>query len=136
MIAGLFRGSLGRSLAEILSEVRVAVTDWHAMVSRVDAAVRTLEAATAQIADDLKAESLAFLRWMRDGHFVFLGLSETRLIGSAAEDTLDSVDGSGLGLLRDPHVAILSRGGDALAMTAEVTSKFPLKGGRNPLGAI
>jgi glutamate dehydrogenase len=111
---------VGRSLAEILSEVRVSVTDWPAMVGQVDVAIRTLEAATLQIADDLKAESLAFLRWMRDGHFVFLGLSDMRLIGGAAEGTLDSVDGSGLGLLRDPHVAILSRGGDALAMTAEV----------------
>ncbi len=66
-------------LARVIAEVRAAVEDWPAMREHA------LEAA-AQHADD-DPEAAAFLRWLADHNFTFLGYR--------------GEDGAGLGILRD-----------------------------------
>jgi glutamate dehydrogenase len=66
-------------LERVIGEVRAAVEDWHAMREKA------LE--TARGADD--AEAAAFLEWLADDNFTFLGYRDS---GSA-----------GLGILRDPE---------------------------------
>jgi glutamate dehydrogenase len=83
----------------ILEEVRAAVEDWTPMRDR-----------TAELADALRrdpppvdahelAETEAFLQWLADDHFTFLGYREYEL-GGPHRSELQAIPGSGLGILR------------------------------------
>ena len=115
---------LGRALSDILGEVRVAVADWKAMSKRVESAIHALESSGTGIAPAVHAESLAFLRWLVAGHFTFLGVREFRLQGSGQDGELFPIDSTGLGVLRDPTIEVLSRQGAKLAMTPEIRQDF------------
>ena len=118
--------SLIAAIGETLAQVRVSVTDWQTMLSRFDRAIQALESNPPPVAPGLLSESLAFCRWLRDGQFTFLGCREYRLIDSAGTGEPVPVEGTGLGVLRDPAVHVLGREGDALVMTPEIRS-FLLK---------
>jgi glutamate dehydrogenase len=74
-------------------------------------------------------ETLAFLQWVKEDNFVFLG---TRAYSYEALDQegIDNASARGLGLLRDPNVKVLRRGDDLVTMTPELraflTSPDPL----------
>ncbi len=115
---------LGRALSDILGEVRVAVADWKAMSKRVESAIKALENAGTGIVPAVRSELLAFLRWLVGGHFTFLGVREFRMQGSGHDGELNPIDGTGLGVLRDTTVEVLSRQGAKLAMTPEMRRDF------------
>jgi glutamate dehydrogenase len=110
------------ALAHVLQDVRAAVDDWPLMLSRLDEAIGALEARSA--GEDLVAETVAFCRWLRAGQFTFLGTREYRLVGEGETAKLQVMDGSGLGVLRDPAVHVLRRGRELVAMTPEVRRFF------------
>ncbi len=115
---------LTNTLSGVLDDVRVSVMDWRTMTARVDQAVRTLEKSPPSIAPGLLSESLAFCRWLLEGQFTFLGLREYKLVGNAQTGELVPVEGSGLGVLRDPSLNVLSRRGTPFAMTPEIRNHF------------
>ncbi|MGH3147928.1 MAG: NAD-glutamate dehydrogenase, partial [Rubrobacter sp.] len=84
----------------VLNQVRAAVEDWPAMVE----AVREIEAGFEEnpppIGDEDLAEARAFLDWIADNNFTFLGYREYELTTENGEDALMSVEGTGLGILR------------------------------------
>ena len=47
------------------------------------------------------SETEAFLEWLADDHFTFLGYREYDLVEDGGDAVLEPVDGSGLGILRD-----------------------------------
>ncbi len=112
--------ALSDALAATLGDVRIAVADWQTMLSRFDRTIIGLESNPPPIAPGLLSETLAFCRWLRDGHFTFLGAREYRLQGDAATGEPVPVPETGLGVLRDPSIHVLSRDGDALAITPEI----------------
>jgi len=116
--------ALEDALSVTLADVRAAVVDWLAMLKRLDAAIADLAASPARTDAAVVAESLAFLRWLRDGQFTFLGLREFSFKGEPDSGELVPVDGSGLGVLRDPTRHVLARDGDALAMTPEIRRMY------------
>ncbi len=86
-------------IQRVLRDVREAVEDWPRMVGRASALVDELLAAAPPTVDPAElAESVDLLRWLTDEHFTFLGYREYVL----SEDglSLDSVPGSGLGIMR------------------------------------
>jgi len=93
---------LAEQLLRVLAEVRAAVNHWRAMVEKLWAAVAEFEQEGSRLAADEKQESLAFLEWLADNHFTFLGY---RWFGLAADGTVNSAEG-GLGVLAqsDAHV--------------------------------
>ena len=118
---------LAAAIERTLADVRAAVYDWQSMLGRFDKTIEALAGSPPPIAPGLLSETLAFCRWLRDGQFTFLGCREYRIAGGGAElGEPVPVDGSGLGVLRDPSVHVLSRGGDALPMTPEIRA-FLLK---------
>ncbi|TGD96576.1 NAD-glutamate dehydrogenase [Methylobacterium nonmethylotrophicum] len=110
------RAALGASLTRVYADVAVAAADHEAMMARL-AAASDAYAAPTPLAPDETAEARAFLDWLRDGHFVLLGLREYRDEGGADHA---GVPGSGLGLLRDPAVEVLRRGDAMVAVTPEI----------------
>ncbi len=100
---------LVESIDAILYEVRLAVTDWKPMIRRVDEAIAALAAETAPIDPAIRSESIAFLRWLVDGHFTFLGARSYRLHQDGTRTELKPVDLSGHGILRNPAAAVLRK---------------------------
>ncbi|HSV59089.1 MAG TPA: NAD-glutamate dehydrogenase [Variovorax sp.] len=93
--------ALAADLTRVLGDVRLAVNDWQKMQERVLAIVGQIEAKAPPIAAEDLAEDLAFLRWLADGHFTFLGHRSHELATQKGEDVLKVVPGSGLGILRE-----------------------------------
>src|SRR3954471_25023491 len=112
------RTRLIRGLERVYADVAVAVQDWPAMRARIADIARSYRLTPPPLAPDEAAEAAAFLEWLADGNFTFLGVREYRL--PEGDVAADPVPKSGLGLLRDPSVRVLRRGRDLVVMTPEV----------------
>ena len=92
---------LHRSIERVLSDVRAAVEDWQEMRSRAQDLIDELDQdPPPTIAPALVEETKAFLKWLTDDNFTFLGYREYDLIDADDEARLQPIDGSGLGILR------------------------------------
>jgi glutamate dehydrogenase len=91
---------MSRRIESTLDDVRLAVDDWPKMLAK---ARQLATDATRRVPGIPRAEALeaaAFLEWLADKHFTFLGYREYRLERGASVDRLVPVARSGLGLLR------------------------------------
>jgi glutamate dehydrogenase len=112
------------ALSTILDEVRLAVGDWRPMLQRLGRAIEELANAPVAVDAAVLDEQLAFLAWLADGNFTFLGTRDYSLEGTPEAGELATRDEAGLGLLRDPAVHVLRRGGELVALTPEVRQFF------------
>jgi glutamate dehydrogenase len=106
---------LGKEINKVLSDVRVAVRDWSKMRQRMHETSELLENGPKSVDPLLRSESRALLDWMVDDHFTFLGYREYKLSKRGKRTFLNTVKGSGLG--------ILSRNSDAKKPT-ELTAEM------------
>ncbi|GJD50440.1 NAD-specific glutamate dehydrogenase [Methylobacterium crusticola] len=112
------RAALVESLTRVYADVAVATDDHDAMLGRLADVAAAYGDTPPPLPAEETAEARAFLDWLRDGHFIVLGLREYRA-GAGAGD-YEGLPGSGLGLLRDPAVEVLRRGRAMVAMTPEI----------------
>ena len=98
-------------LHRVLREVRAAVEDWPKMRAKAFEIAAELDPSKLPTTDAETAEAKNFLAWLADDHFTFLGYRDYEL-GHAdnGELTLDTVPGSGLGILRQPGGKTTSTG--------------------------
>ena len=96
------------SLQGILKNVRTAVEDWPQMLARMREAIAGLEAAQTSASSEEIEELKAFLNWVAERNFIFLGYRDYDLLYEKGEILLRNVPNSGLGLLRDDGVARIS----------------------------
>ena len=83
-----------------LEDVRVCVRDWARQRERMlDCAAHFDSADGLPFAEEARKEAQAFLRWVADDHFTFLGYREYEVVRGEGEDVLRAVPGTGLGLL-------------------------------------
>ncbi|MBI3423271.1 MAG: NAD-glutamate dehydrogenase [Acidobacteria bacterium] len=92
---------LAEDVLKVLGDVRVAVEDWPKMMAQVNAVLEEIEQRNPPVAPDESAEGKAFLRWLADDHFTFLGYRCYDLTQVNGEDALSIVPESGLGILRE-----------------------------------
>jgi glutamate dehydrogenase len=92
---------LEAGIAKVLADVRAAVEDWRAMQARMLDVVSRIEAARSGMPHAELEEGRAFLAWLLDHHFTFLGCRDYALEHVKGEDVLRIVPGSGLGILRE-----------------------------------
>ena len=95
------RAALVASLEKVLADVRAAVTDWPAMVRRLEDAIAEYAALPAALPAAQAAESRAFLEWLAQDHMVLLGYRQHELVKHEGHDALRLVAGTGLGVLRE-----------------------------------
>ncbi|GGC50453.1 NAD-glutamate dehydrogenase [Chelatococcus reniformis] len=121
------RDRLTEALGKVYADVAHAVGDFKAMRARVKDAARDYRGGRAKklpLPDDEAEEAGKFLRWLVDDNFTLLGTRHYRYPeGNVAADP---VEGSGLGILRDPDVRVLKRGNELVTMTPELRA-FLLK---------
>ncbi len=94
------REQLEKRLRAALLDVRLACRDGQPMRKELRSIIDGLRLTPPPLPPAVVAESLAFLEWMLDDHFTFLGSRRSRLSGQGAKAQLASVAGSELGILR------------------------------------
>jgi glutamate dehydrogenase len=118
--------ALLNGVAEALADVRAAVGDFKAMIDLMGRTIGELEARGPKGSG--RDEDLAFLRWLLDNHFVFLGArvyEYPRLADGdyAAEEPLFQPE-DGLGVLRDPERRVLRRANEPALLTSRLRKRL------------
>ena len=94
-----------------LDDVRAAVEDWSAMRERLRASIADLRASPPLVPPEEIEETCAFLEWIENNHFTFLGYGEFRVGKAGGRERYVAEPGTGLGLLRDDR----GRAGEAFS---------------------
>jgi glutamate dehydrogenase len=117
-LVGDIRKTLTDSLRDVFLQGAVAVRDWQAMLARLAEARAGLAAQGPKATD--AGEDLAFLDWLADNHFTFLGARDYALGRDGANGRLEIVKGSGLGVLTDEEARVIRASGERTGLTEEV----------------
>src|SRR5579875_1632042 len=126
---------LREQILRVLDEVRVVVEDWRPMRARaLELAAEVGRGLPGAGGQDLE-EVGAFLRWVAEDHFTFLGYRDYDLVQEGERVELRAVPGSALGLLRNrpagsrralgERAAALAKGPQPLLLT-KANSKSPV----------
>lgn len=106
---------LRQEIIRVLADVRITVRDWQKMRARMLETSELLENGPKGVDPLLRTESQALLEWLADNHFTFLGYREYKIIKKGKRVFLNSVEGTGLGVLsRD------DRGSKSVELTTEM----------------
>ena len=103
--------AIAADLQRVLRDVRESVEDWDRMRQQVTEIVGELETDPPTVLSGDEVErGRAFLQWLADDHFTFLGYREYHLEREGEDEYLRGVPGSGLGILRDdPDLAAVGK---------------------------
>jgi glutamate dehydrogenase len=116
----------GRLLAAF-RDVHRAVADWKAMEEKAKDAESLLPQWAGSAVGEWLEESQAFIHWLLDDHFIFLGVRDYRVVRANKAYELQLVQGSGLGILREDADTVTSRPLSSLADVARKRrQKLPL----------
>jgi len=100
--------ALGDGLVAVLGDVRSSVEDWPQMKAKVAEILGSMSGAVKVVPIEELDEARAFLTWVGDNHFTFLGYRDYELTEQNGQDVLKIVPNSGLGILREPKLGGVS----------------------------
>ncbi len=112
--------SLEQDLGRILLDVRKAVEDWATMRATVATVIDDMLPAARHMPADELDEIKAFIEWLADDHFTFLGHAAYELEGEGEAAVLRRMAGSGLGILRTDEAAATSKSFMAMPLAARL----------------
>ena len=107
-------------LVNAFDDVRKAVADWRLMESVAVDAEKAMPDWAPKVDDDWMRECRAFMQWLLDDHFIFLGVRDYKIARGRKNYELQLVPGSGLGILREDSKTVKTR---PLTSLAEVARK-------------
>jgi glutamate dehydrogenase len=99
------RTELHRCVERVLAEVSAAVADWPDMRARSRELADELDQQELPAKADEVSEVKAFLAWLAEDHFTFLGYREYELEGDGKSASLTAIEDTGLGILRGAPAA-------------------------------
>ena len=108
--------AIASELEEVMTDVDRATGDWQEMMQVVRGHVATLRESDPPVPADELDEAIAFLEWLIDGNFTFLGLRSYAFEG----DDLEADGETALGILAVPDRMVMSRGGREVSVTPEI----------------
>lgn len=114
-----------QAIARVLKDVRLAVRDWRAMNAKIPLALADMAGAAAKVDEAEFDEAKAFLEWLGDNHFTFLGYSQYQLEGDGETLQLRRIKGSGLGILRGKDDGERSASFQAMPLAARLRAQSP-----------
>lgn len=106
--------NIEQELFNALEHLMASVQDFPKMANAVKAEIQTLKKHPPQLELAQIQEGIAFLNWLLDANFVFLGCRDYVLTDKKDEEVLAIVPNSGLGLLREHGNITTSRAFAAL----------------------
>lgn len=89
-------------LSAALDDVRLSVEDWIPMQNRLKKAITNIQKNPPSIPIEEVRETIAFLEWIGDNHFTFLGFCAYSFIPGDKTVKRGLVSEGGLGILKDP----------------------------------
>lgn len=107
------------AIEKALTDVRVCVEDWPSMRQAMLDAINEWDDRPMPVDDEARAETKAFLSWVADNHFTFLGCREYVADRTVEPALLRTVTESGLGLMRVSEDDVLERPLDTLSYDEE-----------------
>src|SRR5262249_40467956 len=112
--------AIATDLQRVLRDVRESVEDWERMRVQVRDIIDDLRQSPPKTVPASELDrGIAFLEWLADDHFTFLGYREYELEDRPDGKYLRGVPGTGNGILRnDPDLAEVGRLPDAVAAKA------------------
>ncbi|MGF1548634.1 MAG: NAD-glutamate dehydrogenase [Thiotrichales bacterium] len=123
------REALRVELLAILADIRAVVDDWPRLRTRMQAAITELESLATELPGPRTEldETLAFLRWLDDHHFTYIGFREFDLRRDQDGEYLEQTKASALGIFRlrtvksvlriPPHLRALALRPNPLVLT-------------------
>jgi len=112
--------ALAARVRTVLEQTHLAVGDWQPMLAKLDTVIEELAVHSAGRRAADRDEALAFLSWLRDDNFTFLGMRDYVYSGKGKDATVERDRGTGLGILSNPDVRVLRQGQDAVTTTPEI----------------
>lgn len=91
---------LQKNLQRVLQDNRAVVDDWQLMREKVREVIDEIDTVAHQLEPAEIEETKAFLYWLEDHHFTFLGVRDYQLVHSGDETILEPLPDTGLGVLR------------------------------------
>jgi glutamate dehydrogenase len=92
--------ALAADIVRVLGDVRCAVADWKPMRDKARAIAAHIAQNPPPLPREQCEEGAAFLAWLADNHFTFLGYRCHDLVRIEGQDALQIVPGTSLGLAR------------------------------------
>ncbi|MCP1673324.1 glutamate dehydrogenase [Natronocella acetinitrilica] len=121
--------ALHEELIKVLSDCRTVVNDWQPMRQMMADVVATLATVPRKHVDAAERdEAVAFLEWLIDNHFTFLGYRRYQLKREKRRHVLQPVEDSAQGILRHVSTARSSHSFNALPEAVRAMAEDP-----NPL---
>ncbi len=111
--------SLHRNFERVLDDSRAVFEDWLPMRERVHEIIGELESVRKVLDENEVEETKAFLNWIEDHHFTFLGIRDYELLHQDNETFLRAVPQTGYGLLRQELTKSSTRTRSINAMAPE-----------------
>ena len=99
ILPGAEQEELAKTIRAVLRDVRLAVRDFDAMQTAAKRMIDIAWDGVVLYSDGEVAETVAFLEWLLDLNFVFLGYREYELVDLPQGRALATAEGSGLGIL-------------------------------------
>jgi glutamate dehydrogenase len=109
------RNALVIALDNVLADVRRAVDDWQPMLDRVNALIAEMTSSLPELRVDDLGESVAFLRWLMDDNFTFLGARDFVCTEDGSAPAV--IFASALGILRGREGDVFAADGGRPALT-------------------
>ena len=98
--------AIAERLTGVLKDVRAAVEDWRIMRERCRELIREIERTPPKLPRPEIAEGIAFLEWLNDENFTFLGYREYSFQGKGKSAVARIDPDAGLGLLRETDYSV------------------------------
>ena len=114
---------LERAVRHVLADVRKAVTDFYPLMDRINRMVELVRQSAGFYSEAEIGEAVAFLQWLRDQNFVFLGYREYRILDTDEGKAVQVDLGSGLGILTPDHPANVVAPKPLSSMRPEVAAR-------------
>ena len=109
---------LHHNIEMVLEDNRAVVEDWLPMREKVREMINELNDAPALLDKQEIEETKAFLTWIEDHHFTFLGVRDYELVQKGKDTILQAIPGTGFGLLRQGLSQLSARSISAMAPEA------------------
>ncbi|WP_343564387.1 NAD-glutamate dehydrogenase [Kiloniella sp. b19] len=99
------REAVKADLNKVFQDVRDAVDDWKIMQKRLENCIADIRKSPPPLDKNQVEESLAFLEWLDNDNFTFLGVREYSFEGEGQDSILKIKDGS-MGVLKDHSIHV------------------------------
>jgi glutamate dehydrogenase len=116
--------ALYEDVTRAMRDVRRAVDDFEQLKVRILRMIELVRLGSSRYTKDEVASAETFLQWLLDLNFVFLGYREYQIVDVDGVPSLEVIDGSGLGLLRDTSTSAYSKPVPMSQIPADLRARY------------